>query len=212
MTTLDDLERWGETFVAFHACVVTLFARREPREQAATYLQGLLAPIERKNGWQVAEVVGDATPDRVQRLLYRVNRDAGAAWDRLQAFVRETFGDPEGIGILDEAGFLKKGRPRWACSGRTAARSARSRTARSACSGPPPGHAGTCSWTSACTWPRSGATTRRAGPWPRCPRGVGSQTKPEQAIAMLEHAWTPRVPMRWVTGDEVYGGDRTGPL
>lgn len=37
------------------------------------------------------------------------------------------------------------------------------------------------------------------------PPGVVFQTKPEQAIAMLQHAWAQGVPMRWVTGDEVYG-------
>ena len=106
MTTLDDLERWGEAFSAFHARFADLFARRESREQMAKYLRGLLAPVERKNSWQVAEAVGDATPDRMQRLLYRVDWDVDAARDRLQAFVRETFGDPEGIGVLDETGFL----------------------------------------------------------------------------------------------------------
>jgi SRSO17 transposase len=37
------------------------------------------------------------------------------------------------------------------------------------------------------------------------PEGVTLQIKPEQALAMLEHAWAHGVPMRWVTGDEVYG-------
>ncbi len=69
----------------------------------AKSLRGLLAPVERKNGWQVAEAVGDATPDRMPRLLDRVDWDVDAARDRLQAFVGETFG------VLDEAGFLKKG-------------------------------------------------------------------------------------------------------
>ncbi len=61
------LEAWAEDFEAFHARFAYLFARREPRKQAAKYLQGLLAPIPRKNGWQVAEAVGDATPDRTQQ-------------------------------------------------------------------------------------------------------------------------------------------------
>ncbi len=60
----------------------------------------------------------------MQRLLDRVDWDVDAARDRLQAFVRETFGDPEGIGVLDETGFLKKGvasvgvqRQRWGTAG-----------------------------------------------------------------------------------------------
>ncbi len=70
---------------------------------------GLLAGLERKTTWQLAEVVKDGTPDRMQRLLYRVRWDAEAARDRLQQFVIERFGDPEGIAVLDETGIPKKG-------------------------------------------------------------------------------------------------------
>jgi SRSO17 transposase len=66
---------------------------------------------ERKNGWQVAEAVGDRLPDRVQRLLYRVPWDDDAAHDRLQHFVIGTFGSQEGIGVVDETSFVKKGTP-----------------------------------------------------------------------------------------------------
>jgi len=102
--TPEELEAWAEDFEAFHARFAPVFVRSEPREQAAKYLRGLLAPIERKNGWQVAEAVGDATPDRTQRLLYRAKWDADAA-----RVVVETLGHPEGIGVVDETGFLKKG-------------------------------------------------------------------------------------------------------
>lgn len=57
----------------------------------------------------MAEAVGDRVPDRMQRLLYRVPWDADAARDRLEQFVIEMFGDEEGIGVVDETSFLKKG-------------------------------------------------------------------------------------------------------
>jgi len=107
--TKEALEQWQEEFDAFHARFADLFERSESREQARKYLRGLLTEAERKNSWQVAEAVGDPIPDRMQRLLYRVPWDADAARDRLQEFVIETFGDPEGIGVVDETGFLKKG-------------------------------------------------------------------------------------------------------
>ena len=107
--TVEELEQWQAEFEAFHARFADLFERSESREQARKYLRGLLTEAERKNSWQVAEAVGDRIPDRMQRLLYRVPWDADAARDRLQEFVIETFGDPEGIGIVDETGFLKKG-------------------------------------------------------------------------------------------------------
>ena len=44
------------------------FTRREVRWRAWAYLRGLLSPVERKNGWQLAEVRGDTTPYGMQPL------------------------------------------------------------------------------------------------------------------------------------------------
>ena len=107
--TIEDLEAWQEDLEQFHARFADLFERSESREQAKKYLRGLLAQADRKTSWQVAEAVGDRIPDRLQRLLYRVPWDADAARDRLQRFVIERFGDDEGIGVVDETSFLKKG-------------------------------------------------------------------------------------------------------
>ena len=62
------LDRWADAFAAFLAQFAGLFGRSEPREQMGKYLRGLLAILMRKNSWQLAEVVGDACPDRMQRL------------------------------------------------------------------------------------------------------------------------------------------------
>jgi SRSO17 transposase len=72
-------------------------------------LRGPLAPLERKNGWQLAEAVGDATPDGVQDFLSRMRWDAEAVRDDLRAYVVERLGDPAAVLVLDETGFLKKG-------------------------------------------------------------------------------------------------------
>jgi SRSO17 transposase len=85
------------------------FGRVEPRRRAAAYLQGLLAPVERKNGWQLAEAAGDRTPNGVQEFLSRVRWDADAVRDDLRAQVIEELGDPDGVLVVDETGFLKKG-------------------------------------------------------------------------------------------------------
>ena len=63
------------------------FGRVEPRRRAAAYLKGLLAPVERKNGWQLAAAAGDPTPDGVQEFLGRVRWDADAVRDDLRAYV-----------------------------------------------------------------------------------------------------------------------------
>src|SRR6266851_3115378 len=85
------------------------FARREPRERVLAYLKGLLSPLERKNGWQLAEFAGDPTPDGVQRLLASYDWDADRVRDDLRAYVVEHLGDADGVLVVDETGFLKKG-------------------------------------------------------------------------------------------------------
>ena len=71
----------------------------------------MLGPAERKNGWQRSEVTGDDTPYGVQYLLERDVWDADAVRNNLCASVIESLGDPHGVAVIDETGFLKKGRP-----------------------------------------------------------------------------------------------------
>src|SRR5690242_13101859 len=59
------------------------FSRADVRAHAGAYLKGLLSPVERKNGWQLAEVVGDPTPYALQHLLARARWDANAVRDDL---------------------------------------------------------------------------------------------------------------------------------
>ena len=71
-----EVARWAEGIERVHECIGGRFRRPEPRRRALDYLKGLLSPVERKNGWQLAERAGDATPDGVQRLLYNYQWDA----------------------------------------------------------------------------------------------------------------------------------------
>lgn len=107
--TETELQEWAEDFETFHARFAHIFGRKEPREQAQKYLRGLLAPVERKNSWQLAEAVGEAIPDATQRLLYLSRWEADEARDELEGYVSEVFGEEEGIGVVDETGFIKKG-------------------------------------------------------------------------------------------------------
>ena len=95
---LSELDEWADDFEAFHSRFVPLLGRRETREQAVKYLHGLISPVERKNSWQLAEAVGDKTPDATQRLLYSTKWDADAVRDELQRFVIEQFGDADNAG------------------------------------------------------------------------------------------------------------------
>ena len=109
MPTIEGAESWAQGLEELARRIAPRFSRAEPRRRALAYLRGLLAPLERKNGWQLAEAAGDATPDGVQDFLSRMHWDADAVRDDLRAYVVEHLGDPDAVLVLDETGFLKKG-------------------------------------------------------------------------------------------------------
>jgi hypothetical protein len=107
--TREDAERWAQGLEEVMARIAPRFGRVEPRRRARAYVRGLLAPIERKNGWQLAEAAGDRTPDGVQDFLARMRWDADAVREDLRAYVVEHLGDDQAVLVLDETGFIKKG-------------------------------------------------------------------------------------------------------
>src|SRR3982750_1316347 len=68
--------RWSEGVEELHRRIAGRFARSEARERVQRYLRGLLGRVERKNGWQLAEAIGEADPQGVQRLLNAAKWDA----------------------------------------------------------------------------------------------------------------------------------------
>ena len=98
---LTEVERW----------LMPHFPRREARHRAWAYIRGLLSPVERKNGWQLAEVNGDATPYGLQHLLGRARWEADAVRADLRASLVKSLGDPHAVLVLDETGFRKQGQP-----------------------------------------------------------------------------------------------------
>ena len=201
----EELETWADDFVAFHARFAHLFARREPRQQAAKYLRGLLAPVERKNGWQLAETMGDRTPDATQRLLYQADWDADAARDSLIQFVIEQFGAEDGIGVVDESGFLKKGLHSVGVKRQYSGTAGKIENCQIGTFLSCVGRGGHVFLDRRLYLPAEWCADPQRRAAAKVPEAVVFQTKPEQALAMLQYAWAQGVPMRWVTGDEVYG-------
>src|SRR3954453_15613565 len=109
MSSRSKAEDWAEELEAVAGRIAPRFGRAEPRRRALAYLQGLLAPLERKNGWHLAEAAGDPTPDGMQEFLARVHWDADALRDDLRAYVVEHLGDDDAVLALEGTGFLKKG-------------------------------------------------------------------------------------------------------
>ena len=79
----------AEGIEGVHRCIAGRFHRLEPRRRALEYLRGLISPTERKNGWQLAERAGDATPYGVQRLLSGYRWDADLVRDDLSNYVSQ---------------------------------------------------------------------------------------------------------------------------
>lgn len=107
--TREQVSAWADEVGAVGERIGCHFARSEPRLRAVGYVRGLLSGTERKNGWQLAEHLGDSTPDGVQHLLARADWDADAVRDDLLDYVTENLGHPDGVLVVDETGFLKKG-------------------------------------------------------------------------------------------------------
>jgi SRSO17 transposase len=100
---------WSGELNAVSKRIAPRFVRSEVRDRAHDYLGGLLSGTERKNSWQLAEVAGDATPYGLQHLLGRANWDADLVRDDLRDYAIEHLGADEGVLIVDETGFIKKG-------------------------------------------------------------------------------------------------------
>lgn len=89
------VEQWSVYLDDLHARIAHRFRRSELKERVQRYLTGLLAEIRRKNGWQMAEAIGEAQPRSTQRILNGARWDANAVRDDLREYVVEHLGKEE---------------------------------------------------------------------------------------------------------------------
>jgi len=204
----DGVLGWRAELAELQERLGELFGRTDARRQANLYLEGLLSAAERKNGWQLAEQIGDARPWRTQRVLSRTLWAADAARDLCREYVVEHLGAADGVLVIDETGFLKKG---------------------SKSAGVARQYSGTAGRIENCQigvflayasgrghalidrelylpqdWAEDGARRATAG----IPGAVSFATKPQLAQRMIARAIAAGMPFAWVVGDEVYGSDR----
>jgi SRSO17 transposase len=206
-TTIEQIAGWRQGLDEVHHRIAPRFARPEVRARARRYLDGLLSQTARKNGWQLAEVIGEATPDGVQRLLHGARWDADAVRDDLRAYIVEHLGDPAGVLVLDETGFLKKGTKSVGVARQysgTAGRIENCQVGVFLAYASPRGRA---FLDRALYLPKEWATDMARRRAAGVPDDIGFATKPQLAKAMLARVFAAGVPAAWVTGDEVYGND-----
>jgi SRSO17 transposase len=198
---------WGQQLDEVARRIGVRFARSETRDRVRAYLVGLLGPVQRKNAWQLAEQIGDADPYGVQYLMGRADWDPDAVRDDLRGYVVEALGDPDAVLVLDETGFLKKGRNSAGVARQYTGTAGRIENAQVGVFLAYFSRHGTAFLDRALYLPEEWADDpercQRAG----IPEGAAFRTKPQLAQAMLERAFRAGVPAAWVTGDEVYGSD-----
>jgi SRSO17 transposase len=206
-TTLQEVGSWVYELLKLHARIALRFARPEPRRRALSYLQAILSPTPRKNGWQIAEHARECTPYGMQRLLSDAVWDADAVRDDVLRYVLEFLCDPNAILALDETSFPKRGRKsagvqRQYCG--TTGRVENCQVAVFASYVSPKGHAlidrelylpqG---------WTQDPQRCREAG----IPETVEFQTKCELAQRIVQRLLKMGISISWVVADTVYGGN-----
>src|SRR6516225_4011309 len=206
--SVEDLRSWADRLEEIQERLAPYFERAEPRQRAIAYIRGLLSVTERKNGWQLAELAGEATPDGMQRLLNTAKWDADQVRDDLQQYVLRHLADPEAVLVVDETGFLKKGTKSVGVAAQ---------------------YTGTAGKIANCQIGVFLAYASRSGAvlldrelylhadWEKDPERCEEAEvpkarrktipKPTLAKQMLAHAFANGVKAAWVTGDTVYGGD-----
>ena len=103
--TREDLATWDAEFKDICARTGPLFYRTDSRAHAVRYLRGLLAPLERKNGWTIAEYAGLHEPKALQRFLNLTPWDSDRLRDLVRDYAMEHFADQRGLLIADPTGF-----------------------------------------------------------------------------------------------------------
>jgi SRSO17 transposase len=194
-----------EELQRLHTLIAPRFGRPEVRERAGRYLAGLLGPVDRRTGRQMARQIGEGRADGVQRLINKARWDADTVRDDLRKYVIEHLGDPSGVLVLTEVGFPKKG-PKSAGVARqpnpTTGRDEDCQVGLFLAYATPRG------WAFIDRtlylpeeWAEDRERRREAG----VPEEVTFAAKGELARAVLQRAFEVGVPAAWVTASKVYG-------
>jgi len=207
MESKDSGSAWMGGFEELARRIAPHFGRKDLRGRAEGYLRGLLDRVERKNSWQLAEAVGDLTPHGIQRLLGRARWNAEAVRDDLRTYVVEHLGEPDGVLIVDETGFLKKGNKSAGVARQYSGTAGRIENCQIGVFLAYHSRRGTAFVDRALylpkVWTDDPARCSEAG----IPEPTRFATKPELARGMIHRAVESGMPVRWVVADEVYGSD-----
>ena len=199
---------WTEELEAVNGCLSEHFARSEVRERAKDYLRGLLSETERKNGWQLAESAGNATPYGIQHLLGRANWDADAVRDELREYVSEHLSGEGSVLVVDETGFIKKGDKSVGVKRQYTGTAGKRDNCQVGVFLAYASERGQAFIDRELYLPEEWASDEHGRQRAGVPEEVGMRTKPELAKEMLVRALEAGVKAEWVLADSVYGDTR----
>lgn len=205
--TPDDLAAWDREFDGLVARIKPLFYRTDSRAHAEHYLRGLLAPLERKNGWTISEYSGEHEPKAMQRFLNLTPWDEDRLRDINLEYVTQHFRDPRATLIADPTGFAKKGRKSAGVQRQYSGTLGRIDNCQI---GTFLAYADTAGnrvlidrelYIPEESWFGSPERCREAG----IPDEVTFATRPQQARAMIERTLAAGLPFSWFAADEEFG-------
>lgn len=199
--------QWEMELEKVRECIEPRFTRPEIRARAVSYLKGLVASVERKNGWQLAEFAGELSPTNIQHFIGRASWDADEVRDDLRHYVDLHLGRAKGILIIDETGFLKKGTKSAGVARQysgTAGRIENCQIGVFLAYRSSKGHALIDrELYLPKAWTEDAARLKEAD----IPDDISFETKPSLACRMLNRAFDAGLSAQWVAADEIYGND-----
>lgn len=197
----------GVTLECLHQRIAQRFVRSEVRDTSLHYMAALIGQAERKNCWQIAEDAGDETPDGMQRLLRKARWDADEVRDDLRNYVVEYLAEPDGVLIVDETGFIKKGKKSVGVQRQYTGTTGKIDNCQIGVFLSYFTNKGKAFIDRELYLPEVWAEDKARREEADVPIKVKFATKPELAKRMLKRAFKAGVPSKWVTGDEVYGNN-----
>jgi SRSO17 transposase len=203
-----DVQVWNVYWAEIERRIAPIFARSDALSRAISYLAGLLSPAERKNSWQLAEQSGAPNPYGFQHLLGRADWNPDALRDKLRTYLTDYLAESDAVGVIDETGFLKKGRYSAGVARQYSGTAGRIENCQIGVFLAYASKHGHTLLDRELYLPKEWTDDRE-----RCRRaGIADErafaTKPQLARQMLARAFEAGVELAWLTGDSVYGDDR----
>ncbi|WP_445398793.1 IS701 family transposase [Streptomyces sp. LE64] len=183
------------------------FRRVELRRRMRDYVRGLLAPVARKNSWQLAEQAGHATPDGLQHLLAGAKWEADDIRDDLQEYIADKLGEDDGVLVVDDTGFLKKGTTSAGVQRQYSGTAGRTENCQIGVFAAYSTTRGQALVDREFYFPKAWAEDRERCRTARVPDGREFATKGQLARRMVLRALASPLPVAWVTADSAYGQD-----